>query len=648
MKSKASKEILKNDETLEFSPNSEDMLKRRVGAMFSLLASIYGPDKLVLKAGKLGALGGMRSDDLPSQVLALQKVVFEDPGLRAKPRIEEIPVILDNCQDEIADFVARQSVEQEMEARVSRKLQEKHQAYLNEIRREVLQEEVGPETPATKQKLKELLKLEKRTLSVSCLQLLRPKSLKEIVGQDRAIKDLLTKIASPYPQHVILYGPPGVGKTSVARLVLEEAKKMPCTPFAPDAPFIETDGATLRWDPREITNPLLGSVHDPIYQGARRDLAEGGIPEPKLGLVTLASGGVLFIDEIGEMDPLLQNKLLKVLEDKRVTFESSYYDPDDPRVPKYVKRLFSKGAPADFILIGATTREPEELSPALRSRCAEVFFDPLTPEHIIEILKNAAKKLRAKLSKEALELIADHTIEGRKAVGILADAFAASLYEAGGVMPEKGYIQVTVDHVKEAIRSARLLPYVTVKARDEMEVGRTFGLGVLGHVGSVLEVEAVAFPAKEAGKGAIRMNDTAGSMVKDSLFNAAAALRKVLGVDPGAWDIQVNIVGGAQVDGPSAGLAICLAVMSAVREIPLRQDVAVTGEVSLRGQVKAIGGVYEKIYGARQAGMKKVLLPLENAQGIPAVRGIEVAFVRDVSEALDHLNPSWRQFLQTA
>ena len=121
-------------------------------------------------------------------------------------------------------------------------------------------------------------------------------------------------------------------------------------------------------------NPLLGSVHDPIYQGSRREFAEAGVPEPKLGLVTRAHGGVLFIDEIGEMDASLQMRLLKVLEDKRVTFESSYYDETAPNVPEYVKRLFREGAPADFILIGATTREPEDIDPAIRSRCAEIFF----------------------------------------------------------------------------------------------------------------------------------------------------------------------------------------------------------------------------------------------------------------------------------
>lgn len=622
--------------------NQEEILKKRVGVMFRFLASVYGPEGLVLKAGKLGALKGMKSKDLCQQVVALQKVVYEDPTIGACPSLDEIPSILDECQEEIAEHIARYSIEQEIEELVSRKMQEKHEEYLKEIKREILLDNSSPETEQTQEKLKNLLKLEKRSLARSALTILRPRSLKQIIGQDRAIQALLAKIASPYPQHVILYGPPGVGKTSAARLVLQEAKKMPFSPFGKNAPFIETDGTTLRWDPREITNPLLGSVHDPIYQGAKRDFADGGVPEPKLGLVTAATGGILFIDEIGEMDPILQNKLLKVLEDKRVYFDSSYYDPDDPRVPEYVRHLFTHGAPADFVLVGATTRDPEEISPALRSRCAEVFFDALTPDHIVEIVRGAARRLRAKICREACQLIADHTIEARRAVGLLADAYAVALHRAGGY-PKRGFLPITVEDVASVIESGRIQPSITAKARNSLEVGKIFGLGVLGYLGSVIEIETVTFPARQPGKGTMRMNETAGSMVKDSLFNAASALRKCFDIDLYNWDIHVNIIGGARIDGPSAGLAITLAVFSAITGLPLRQDVAVTGEVSLTGNVKPIGGVYEKIYGAKQAGMKSIVVPYDNSLGIKHVRGIEVVYVRHLQDALDHVCPGWRE-----
>lgn len=622
--------------------DGEDLIRQQVGAMFDYLADIYGPEKLVLKAGKLGALKGMKSQNVLEQIVALQQVVFEDPTIDTTPSYSEIPGILEDCQEEIAERIARQAIEQQIEDLVTRKMQEKHEEYLWDIRKEVLTESDGPETQETQKKLESILQLEDRAISRSALSILTPRKLQDIVGQDRAIQALLAKIASPYPQHVILYGPPGIGKTSAARLVLEEAKKLPFSPFSKGAPFIETDGSTLRWDPREITNPLLGSVHDPIYQGARRELAEGGVPEPKLGLVTEATGGILFIDEIGEMDPLLQNKLLKVLEDKRVYFDSSYYDPYDPRVPEYVRRLFGQGAPADFVLVGATTRDPSEISPALRSRCAEVFFDALTPDDIVKIVKGAARRLKAKISKEACRLIADHTIEGRKAVGLLADAYAIALHKAGA-LPEKGYLPISEEDVKLAIETGRIEPSVIAKAKDAEEVGKTFGLGVLGYLGSVIEIETVSFPAREAGKGALRVNDTAGSMVKDSMFNAGSALRKTFDIDLYSWDIHVNIIGGAQIDGPSAGLAITLAVFSAITGLPLRQDVAVTGEVSLTGEVKAVGGIYEKIYGAKQAGMRTIVVPYENQKGIKEIRGIEVRYVKDLKDALDCICPRWRE-----
>ncbi len=612
----------------------EDQLRRQVAALYALLSNIIGTDKLILKAGKLEALKYMRSEDLGERVLALQRLVFEDPTLDEASAWEDIPRVLNEIEEEIADLIARRTVEEKIEKKIAEKMQQRHEDYVKEIKMQVLKETSGPDNPQTLKKLAELEHLDTISLSASMLETLKPTGLDQVVGQERAIKALLTKIASPYPQHVILYGPPGVGKTTVARLVLEVAKKLKYTPFAEDAKFVEVDGTTLRWDPREVTNPLLGSVHDPIYQGARRDMAESGIPEPKLGLVTEAHGGVLFMDEIGELDPMLMNKLLKVLEDKRVYFDSSYYDPQDPNVPKYIRKLFEEGAPADFVLIAATTRDPSDINPALRSRCAEVFFEPLTRESIQRIVKEAAERLHATISPEVPELISQYTEEGRKAVGLLADAYGMALYRQNSEETP----MVLVEDVMEVIRVSRLTPNVLVKATDTAENGKIFGLGVYGFQGSVLEIEASCFPAAEKGKGKLRFNETAGSMAKDSVFNAASVIRLVTGLDLADYDAHVNVIGGGRIDGPSAGVAITLALISCLQKRPIRQNVAVTGEISIQGKIKAVGGVFEKIYGARQAGIKQVFIPRENEKDVPADSlGVEVVPVDTIMEILDQV-----------
>ncbi len=616
---------------------NDDQLARQTDILYELISNLYGADKLILRAGKLDALQLMRSDKLEDRVLALQRLVFEDPTIDVMPEREQIPEILDQIKDNIADIIARRTVEEDLEKKISDKLQERHEEYLREIKMQVIKDNTGPENAQTLKKLALLEKMDQQKLAASAMKVLQPTNLNEIIGQERPIKSLISKLASSLPQHIIIYGPPGVGKTSAARLALEVAKKIKCSTFSKDAKFVEVDGTTLRWDPREITNPLLGSVHDPIYQGARRDLAEGGVPEPKLGLVSEAHGGVLFIDEIGELDPLLQNKLLKVLEDKRVFFESSYYDPLDPNIPKYIKKLFEEGAPADFVLIAATTREPEYINPALRSRCAEIYFEPLTPKDIKKIIIQAAKKLNVQLADQVPELISDYTIEGRKATNILCDAYALAAYRHLQEGNEEN-ITIELTDVHEVVQISRLIPTVTQKASAHTEVGRILGLGVAGFLGSVIEIEAVAFPARIAGQGSIRFNETAGSMAKDSVFNAASVIRKITDEDIANYDLHINVVGGGRIDGPSAGAAITLALLSAIKGYPIPQNIAVTGEISIQGKIRAVGGILEKIYGARQAGVKKIYVPQENEKDVPTdLEGIIVTPVKTIEEIMEYV-----------
>ena len=608
-----------------------ERLDREIDALYSILADEAGSDRLVIKAGKMDAMRLMRSPVRGERVLALERIVYENPTIERVPTESEIPAILVELSERIADIMARRSMEDKIEQKIQEKLEENHQDYVQDIRMQVLKDEKSAiESPQAAKKREELEALEKVHLTQSVMELLRPKTLEEVVGQERAVKALASKLASPYPQHLLLYGPPGVGKTTAARIVLEAVKKEAHSPFAENAPFVETDGTTLRWDSRDMTNPLLGSVHDPIYQGARRDLADGGIPEPKPGMVTEAHGGILFIDEIGEMDEMLQNKLLKVLEDKRAFFESAYYDHTDEKVPPYIRKLFEEGAPADFVLIGATTRDASHVNPALRSRCAEIYFEPLTPKHIEEIVQNAAKKLKVEVAEEVVRLISEYTTEGRKAINILADAYSLALSRT----KEGEDIKISKADIYEVAQVSRLYQFVTKKASKKPEVGHVFGLGVAGFLGSVIEIEAVVFPAEEKGKGQVRFNETAGSMAKDSVFNAASVLRHLTGKSIHDYDVHINVIGGGNIDGPSAGTAILAALVSAVTEKPLRQDVAVTGEISLAGRVRPVGGVFEKAYGAKQAGIRTLVIPKENDKDIPEGHlGLDIHAVETAEEA---------------
>ena len=231
---------------------------------------------------------------------------------------------------------------------------------------------------------------------------------------------------------------------------------------------------------------------------------------------------------------------------------------------------------------------------------------------------------------------------------IVADAHGHALFRrqeggTGRAAAAKKHLPVTIleEDVTTVVQTGRLVQHTPVRARRGKDVGKTLGLGVAHHVGSLIEIEAVAFRAPERRKGSVRFNDTAGSMAKDSVFNASSVVRAVAGVDPLDFDLHVNVVGGGDIDGPSAGLAIFLALYSAITKKGLPQNVAVTGELSIAGHVRPVGGIVEKLYAARQAGMRRVLIPRENARDVDrSIAGIEVVLVSNVEEALAALGIS--------
>ncbi|WP_026485981.1 ATP-dependent protease LonB [Caldanaerobius polysaccharolyticus] len=492
----------------------------------------------------------------------------------------------------------------------------------------------------SKKEMEKLNKLRHIHLTEPLAEKTRPQSLKEIVGQEEGIKALKAALCGPNPQHVLIYGPPGVGKTAAARLVLEEAKANPFSPFKADAKFVEMDATTLRFDERGIADPLMGSVHDPIYQGAG-PLGIAGIPQPKPGAVTRAHGGILFIDEIGELHPVQMNKLLKVLEDRKVFLESAYYNSEDTNIPRHIHDIFQNGLPADFRLVGATTRSSEEIPPALRSRCVEVYFRELTRGEVATIAENAAKKGGFELQEGGADLISRYAANGREAVNMVQ--------LAGGLAITEGRSAITLEDIEWVINNGHYNPRPDIKVKDKPQVGCVNGLAVYGPgLGALMEIEVTA---KSVSKGSGRVKVTGiideeeicnqnrrvkrKSAVSDSIENVMTVLKNVFSIDLADYDVHVNFPGGIPVDGPSAGIAITTAVYSAVLNRPVDNWVAMTGEISIRGEVKPVGGVVTKINAAKDAGVKKVIIPHENFQETFAhMEGIEVMPVKDIREVI--------------
>jgi ATP-dependent Lon protease len=508
----------------------------------------------------------------------------------------------------------------------------------------LLRSQQGNKVAIEKESRKEMEKLQHMRdiqLTKPLSEVTRPSNFSEIIGQENGVKALRAAICSPNPQHVIIYGPPGIGKTAAARLILEEAKKVFNCPFRQDAKFIDVDATNVRFDERGIADPLIGSVHDPIYQGAGA-MGVAGIPQPKIGAVTKAHGGVLFIDEIGELHPIQMNKLLKILEDRKVFLESAYYSSEDSNIPFHIHDIFQNGLPADFRLIGATTRGPESIPPALRSRCLEIYFRSLTPDEIITVTTNALNKIKFESENGVAELVGKYATNGREAVNIVQTAVGVNINESRN--------KVTVSDIEWVLNNGQYSPRPERKINDEPQVGYVNGLAVYGpNMGTLMEIEATAAnAARGTGKlvitGIVEEEEIGSrdgrtikrkSMAKASTDNVLTVIKKYLGIDPCDYDIHLNFPGGTPVDGPSAGVTIAVAIYSAVTDTYIDNKVAMTGEISIRGKIKAVGGIIPKVEAAMHAGVKRVMIPKENWQEIFNTFDIEVIPVDNIMEAVN-------------
>ncbi len=331
------------------------------------------------------------------------------------------------------------------------------------------------------------------------------------------------------------------------------------------------------------------------------------------------------------------NKLLKVLEDRKVLFESAYYNPDDSAVPRHIHDIFKRGMPADFRLVAATTRSAAEMPPALRSRCMEIFFRALEPEEVAIIAAGAAKRAGFAMREEDAQLVGRYAACGRDAVNIVQMAAGVAQME------NRGHILRT--DLEWVVDTGHYTPRPEQAALTEDRVGSVHGLAVYGsHQGAVMAIEAVAMPGsgevtvtgiveeEEIGEGVHRLRRK--SMARGSAQNVVTLLRR-MGYDVQGHDIHINFPGGSPVDGPSAGVAMAVAACSALTGCPVNGSTALTGEVSVRGEVRAVGGVPSKVEAAKRAGLKRVLVPRENYLQRFDGEGIEVVPIDTLEQALE-------------
>ncbi len=369
-----------------------------------------------------------------------------------------------------------------------------------------------------------------------------------------------------------------------------------------------------------------------------------GIPQPKPGAVTKAHGGILFLDEIGELHPVQMNKLLKVLEDRKVFLESAYYAKENSSIPEHIHDIFQNGFPADFRLVGATTKSPQDIPPALRSRCLEVFFRSLTSREIGIIAENAAGKAGVKIQDQAVELIQQYADNGRDAVNLVQLATGLALIDGGR--------PICLKDIEWIVSQGQHSPRYKFTPRADASIGAALGLAVSGPgLAYVIEVEVeVMEPIKsrrgqiiitgiieeeELGKGSHVLRRK--SMVMSSIENVRTALSTQTDLRPYELDIHVNFPGGTPIDGPSAGLAIAVSMFSAITKRPVSSKTAFTGEMSIHGEIRPVGGVEQKLNAAQEANLSHVYIPEGNWQDRFSDRAFKVTPVSHLKDVLQGL-----------
>ena len=420
------------------------------------------------------------------------------------------------------------------------------------------------------------------------------------------------------------------------------------------APFMDATGAHA--------GALLGDVrHDPYQSGGLGTPAHERVES---GMIHKAHKGVLYIDEIGTMSMKTQQELLSAMQEKKYAITGQSENSSGAMVR-------SQAVPCDFVLVASGNIQVlEGMHIAMRSRIRgygyEVFMKDYmedTEENRKKLVQFVAQEVKndGRIPHFATDALDEIILEAKRRAG-RKNALTLRLRELGGLVRSSGDVAieegadlVTAEHVITAKRFARTLEQQIVDRsiiqRKEYSVfhssggkiGMVNGLAVMGdRSGIVMPIAAEMAPANSKNEGKIIVTGKLGEIALDSVQNVSAIIKKYTQVDISNHDIHVQFLQSYDgVEGDSASVSITAAVISAVEGIPIDQSIALTGSLSVRGDVMPIGGATAKIEAAAEAGIKKVLLPKSNMDDVMLEKKyedmIEIVPIETIEDVLENI-----------